>query len=643
MEFSMIHYDMRTVCRCSILNLLILLFFLIVPSFSIAEGVNIVTQSGKNVFLYKDYYALIVGVSSYEKWQDLPNAARDAKDISILLRKMGFRITLLTDPTSRELKKALEDMVQKHGQDKDRGILFYFSGHGETQTLDDGTKRGWIIPRDCPLPADAPARFAHLAVSTDDIASYSAQILSRHLLMIFDASFSSTGLSFETPVLEAMSDRSALPVRQYIIAGKEGESVSDNGVFTRFLMNGLKGYADLVYDSFITGSELGVFLGNTVVKNTGGRRHPGYGTFKDPAVTGGDFIFHPVKTTPGKGRIFVVAEPADAQIRVLNIRPRFFQGIELMPGKYHMEFAAPGFHNKRTWITLEAGEDRTIEISLKKIGDSFINTLGMKFIVIRSGSFMMGSPDEEHDGFHDEDQHRATLKRNYFMQTTEVTAGQFRHFVDATGYMTEGETTGCWVSSGSGGWKKQKGSTWRNPGSWETALYKQTDRHPVTCVSWNDAQAFITWLTKKEGMAYGLPTEAEWEYACRAGTGTPFSSGKCLSTDQANYGSVDPLFSDCKDEYRDNRRRSIPAGTLAANPWGLFDMHGNVSEWCADWYGNYPSRHVSDPKGPSSGSTRVLRGGHWLSTAYGSRSAKRSSFKPDFASDVAGFRLVIRP
>jgi len=230
------------------------------------------------------------------------------------------------------------------------------------------------------------------------------------------------------------------------------------------------------------------------------------------------------------------------------------------------------------------------------------------------------------------------------MQTSEVTVGQFKSFVEATGYKTEAEKSGgCWVSAEGGRWKKQAGSSWKSPGSWENAASRQTDDYPVACVSWNDIQAFIKWISRKENETYDLPTEAEWEYACRAGTKTPFAYGKCLSSDQANYGGVDEEYANCKKTYRTDNKKPIKVASLAPNPWKLQDMHGNVAEWCRDRYGPYPSGNATDPQGPSSGTDRVIRGGHWFTKASATRCASRSRFIPSSASDAIGFRLVIKP
>jgi len=214
-----------------------------------------------------------------------------------------------------------------------------------------------------------------------------------------------------------------------------------------------------------------------------------------------------------------------------------------------------------------------------------------------------------------------------------VTVSQWRQFAKETGYKTEAETgDGCYTWTGSE-WEKQKGIYWDKPG------FEQTDGHPVTCVSWNDVQKFIEWLNKKGESSYSLPTEAEWEYAARAGTTTPFAFGECLSTDKANYSGNYPLEGCKTGEYR---QKTIPVGSLEANKWGLYDMHGNVWEWCQDWYEDYPTGSVVDPAGPSSGVSRVLRGGSWSSHARYCRSAYRNRWNaPDFRRGNAGFRLVL--
>ncbi|MCP4108156.1 MAG: formylglycine-generating enzyme family protein [Desulfobacteraceae bacterium] len=164
------------------------------------------------------------------------------------------------------------------------------------------------------------------------------------------------------------------------------------------------------------------------------------------------------------------------------------------------------------------------------------------------------------------------------------------------------------------------------------------DNCPVDSVSWDDVQEFIAELNKKGEGIYRLPTEAEWEYAARAGTTTPFAFGDCLSTDQANYNGDQPL-NDCeKGEWR---FRTVPAASFQPNDWGLYNMHGNVFEWCHDWYGGYPASAVTDPTGPSTGSRRIIRGGSWNFGALLCQSAFHFGFSPGERSRSFGFRLAL--
>jgi formylglycine-generating enzyme required for sulfatase activity len=461
--------------------------------------------------------------------------------------------------------------------------------------------------------------------------------------MFFDSSFSAEVFSLETPVLKVISENTALPVRQYVIAGRQDEPIPVPSKFKQACIEALEGEADFIHDGYLTGSELGVFLADRVVRYTRGHQHPQYAKTKNPNLARGDFVFKLAGQKLDIGRLFVDTNPSNARVRILNIKPLFYQGMELKPGKYSVEVSAPDHETQKKWISLKAGDDKTLEVRLRKIRKEFANSLGMRFVYINPGSFLMGSSKKDPARLSDENEHRVTLTEPFFMQSTEVTVGQFSQFVKATGYRTESETGGgCWISARGAGWKKRRGSSWRKPG-YEEIDESLNDRLPVTCVTWNDAQAFVQWISRKEGKIYRLPTEAQWEYAGRAGTHTPFSYGNCLSTDQANYGELGWYFPACKAVFRINRQKPITVGSLIPNPWKLFNMHGNVSEWCQDWYGSYPGKSVTNPQGPSSGKERVMRGGHWRADAQECRSAKRWRFPPNIASDAVGFRLVMNP
>ena len=233
--------------------------------------------------------------------------------------------------------------------------------------------------------------------------------------------------------------------------------------------------------------------------------------------------------------------------------------------------------------------------------DVLTNSIGMKLVLIRPGEFIMGSPVGEAQRFDDEIQHRVKLTRAFYLGATEVTQGQ---------------------------WKALMG---RNPS------FFTGDTLPVDTVNWEEAAEFCRKLSNQEGKKYRLPTEAEWEYACRAGTTTTFHTGDTISTAQANYHGGYTYGKGRKGVFRET---STGAGSFAPNAWGLHDMHGNVWEWCVDWYGPYPKEDVSDPKGARDGEFHVVRGGCWINFPAVCRSANRGKTVPISWNFNFGFRVV---
>jgi formylglycine-generating enzyme required for sulfatase activity len=275
------------------------------------------------------------------------------------------------------------------------------------------------------------------------------------------------------------------------------------------------------------------------------------------------------------------------------------------------------------------------------------NSIGMKLTLISAGEFLMGSPDDNKDAYDNEKpQHRVRITRPFYLGVHEVTRGQFRRFVDEAGYQTEAEKDG----KGGSGWNEQEKKFEQNPRyTWREAGFAQTDEHPVVNVSWTDAVAFAEWLSRKEGKTYRLPTEAEWEYACRAGTTTRYFCGDDAEG-LAEVGNVaDGTLKAKYPEWagpiaaQDGFVYTSPVGRYRPNAWGLYAMHGNVREWCWDWYDKdfYKSARVDDPAGPLRASTRVLRGGSWLHDPRFCRSAYRNSRAPGYRYYDLGFRLAL--
>ncbi len=246
----------------------------------------------------------------------------------------------------------------------------------------------------------------------------------------------------------------------------------------------------------------------------------------------------------------------------------------------------------------------------------FTNSLGMTFNLIPAGTFMMGSPEDELGAWSGEwPQHPVTLTNDFYIMTTEVTQGQWE-------------------------------AVMRSNPSYFTACGGEC---PVETVSWEDVQDFITKLNATDGRTYRLPTEAEWEYAARAGTQTAFYNGGITNT---GYTPVDPnldaigwYYGNSEVTYTPNSsgKGTHPVGQKQPNAWGLYDMSGNVWEWCQDWYGTYPTDSVTNPTGPATASYRVLRGGSWLNSAQSCRSADRYDYDPAYRNYGNGFRLALSP
>ncbi len=580
---------------------------------------------------------------------------------------------------------------------KDIPILFWYSGHGQTLEEADGTQLGYLVPVDAPDPDRDLFGFMNTAVSMRTIETVSKQIRSKHVLMAFDSFFS-------WPIFQMLrakpsayvQEKVAWPVRQFITAGTEDEQVPDRSVFKDVFIQAIRdGFADLNGDTYITGEELGGYLQENVVNYTRKAQHPQFGKINNPKLDKGDFVFltassgavidtpsspqgrlsvtanvsnaevivdgrligntpltamalstgsHRVQVKkkgydtyrtsveistgrtasleawlteqgPKTARLYVNTDPSNARVRILNIGPVFQQGMELSPGDYHVEVSAEGYGKQTRWVSLSAGEDKRIGFRLAGTEPAsrpapvvspsttaasksrITNSLSMDFVYIQPGTFMMGSPNSESIRDRDERHHKVTLTRGYYLQTTEVTQGQ---------------------------WRQVMGS---NPSNFKRC----GDDCPVERVSWDDAQTFIQKLNQKESTdKYRLPTEAEWEYAARAG-----------STGWYGFGDSTRLLGNYAWYESNSGQQTHAVGQKRANAWGLYDIHGNVLEWCQDWYGHYPTGSVTDPKGPSSGVLRVYRGGGWDARSIYCRSADRSRGAPDSRGYDLGLRLAI--
>ncbi|GEM_PF-1008630 len=265
------------------------------------------------------------------------------------------------------------------------------------------------------------------------------------------------------------------------------------------------------------------------------------------------------------------------------------------------------------------------KISVCEEGNRIIG--GIEFVSIPAGEFMMGSEN----GYNDEKPVHKVKVSGFWMGKYEITVGQFKDFIEASGYQTDADKAGwSYIWNGSE-WEGKYGVNWKCGISGEQNMNERKN-HPVIHISWIDAKAYCKWFSKKHAIKCRLPTEAEWEYACRAGTTTEYYWGNSMDGSYCWYSD-------------NSGNTTHPVGRRKPNKWGLYDMSGNVWEWCEDWYDEsyYRNSSAKDPTGPGSGGYKVLRGGSWSHGGGNCRSGNRYSNDPDLRDwdGSRGFRVVV--
>jgi formylglycine-generating enzyme required for sulfatase activity len=267
---------------------------------------------------------------------------------------------------------------------------------------------------------------------------------------------------------------------------------------------------------------------------------------------------------------------------------------------------------------------------------------GPEMVVVPAGSFLMGSPPDELEREHflsgvESPQHRVTIAKAFAVGRHAITRAQYATFIGLSGYRPHGPV---YIQKGNID-VFDADASWRNPG------FRQQDNHPVVCVNWDDAIAYVTWLNIETGKTYRLPTEAEREYFTRAGTTTPYWWGTAITPDQANYrGDLVYRGGGTAGVYR---QATVPVESFAANPWGLFNVHGNIEEFCLDdWHDTYHAAPDDGSAWMDEGDTKrrwdlrmgTQRGGSWYNHPSCLRSAQRGLGSPEYRCDRNGFRLV---
>ena len=371
---------------------------------------------------------------------------------------------------------------------------------------------------------------------------------------------------------------------------------------------------------------------------------PEYETVEVAVSHGSAPTRHEVVLTRVPQPFTIAVVPAGATIRFVNFAEDYLPGMRLAPGKYRIRLSAVGYEPREETVRHGAAPTRyeaTLAPVLPAPGGTFTEELrsggeGPQMIVLPAGSFRMGCLSNDDVCFDDEKPaHEVRIAAAFALSKHEATRREFSRFAAATGYLTSGSCT----TYERGKWEDRSGWDWRNPG------FQQTDTHPVVCVSWRDAVAYVAWLSRETGQEYRLPSEAEWEYAARAGSAAWWYFGNDAS-ELCRYGnhadsstSISWRNEDCSDGVG---ARTASVGAYGANRFGLYDMHGNVWEWVRDcWNGSYagaPSEGEAWELGDCG--KRVLRGGSWFDYPAALRAANRYGNSTGSRGYNGGFRVA---
>ncbi|MDX8395093.1 MAG: SUMF1/EgtB/PvdO family nonheme iron enzyme [Mariprofundaceae bacterium] len=648
--------------------LLLLCVFMLLPMVSEASrGITVKLKAGEqvgaadagNVKLYSESHALVIGIDEYHNgWPRLSGAVKDAKLVAVALRRQGFDVTLKYNLGSLALQQELKKFFAIKGANPESRLLLWYAGHGHTV---DG--EGYLVSAD--TPPDVNPEFLISALPMRDFGGLMRLAKSKHVLSVFDSCFSGTifqARSGASP--KAITRKTTQPVRQFITSGDAGQQVRDDGSFRTYFIRALRSEenADFNGDGYMTGEELGLYMNQQMSALTNAAQTPKSGKLQDVKFNQGDFVFKlssPTKIESPRSRVVasnnqgsfeisywesvkdshdadmyqsyidqypkgkfaslaklkikkigsvsraIVAKskpvdapkyaltidviPSNAKVKVLNIGPKYQRGMLLKAGRYHVEVSKNGYESQRQWVVLK---NHNVETVMKLKNNQLNNILGIEMIHIPSGSFLMGSDKGEYSG---KPAHRVEIS-GFNMGKYEITQAQWLSVMDS------------------------------NPSEYKG------DNNPVEMVSWDDVQLFIRKLNTQTGKVFRLPSEAEWEYAAKAGGQGKWGWGDDvkLTSSHAWYGG-------------NSKRRAHPVGEKKPNAYGLYDMHGNVWEWVQDcWNGNY--RGAPTHGGAWVSETcekRVLRGGSWINLPLFMHSTVRSRHHANKNYSDNGFRLVL--
>jgi formylglycine-generating enzyme required for sulfatase activity len=569
--------------------------------------------------------ALVIGNSDYTNdiFPELENPVNDAKDLAVVLAKLGFEVIVLFNANRQQMIGAIRNFRDKLLINQGVG-LFYFSGHG----VDYNTKNHLIpLGNQIQLAYDVNETSQTIAV---DYVLNEMQMAGNHMnFLILDACREARKIKFSNKPdgkkgMKAIPEGLKVPdlVNGFLIAyaaapGKAALSGigERNSPYVKHLMR-------FIHEPNLSVEAMFKKVGAAVIRETNQEQKPGYYTqLYDP------FSFNPQPVKEAKPVVVDNSQTdqryqelveliknqsnKDSQ-KIAELQAQLAKLTEQLQQKSTTTPVVPTpVKKENTFVAGKVFQDR-----LKDGG------FGPEMVIIPAGSFRMG--DIQGGGSSDEQPvHEVSVDR-FAMGKFEVTVGEFRKFVNDVNYKTDAENNAdCQTYLGGGMWIRV-GDNWRSPG------FSQNDNHPVVCVTWNDTIAYTKWLSDQTGKIYRLPTEAEWEYAARAGTTTKYWWGNDIGNNHA-------VCEGCGSKWDD--KSTAPSGSFSANPFGLYDTSGNVCEWTCSEYEdkNGKEKMCIEVK---SNKNMVLRGGSWSNSPTYLRSAYRESDIPEARDYTYGFRLV---
>ena len=616
--------------------------------------------------------AVIIGNKEYadDRFGDVSYAHNDAEAFKrFVTGELGFdveKVIDLRDATRAQMADVLGAKGNERGQlwqwarpDGSSDIVVFYSGHGMEGKISDGRRPGYL------LPVDANKDRAEVnGYPIELLIENLRKVPSRSVTVYLDACFSGVAgkpPAYTSPVSRGadISGVSGVPGFALLTAASGNQEASwdteaRHGLFTEHLLDGLYGAADKDGDGRVTARETKLYLDKemTWAARRAYAREQDAGLYGDASAvlsfsSVGGWGSRPLLGPP-PAAFTVVVEPAEARVRILNIGPPYQPGIELAAGSYDVEVGAPGYVTKTE--TVVHGSSATVHRMALSPAEDRLRSCAWcpELVEIPAGQFRMG--DLAGTGEEDERPVRRVHVPRFALARHETTVGQFRRFVMATGYRTDAErdggVKGCYTLENS----TRNKWDWTRGRSWRSLEYALEEDQPVVCMSWNDAQAYIGWLNERTGGGWRLPSEAEWEYAARAGSETLYHFGDDASRlcdygnvrDTTKFPSGNKWLEEDRVECEDGAVYPTRVGSYRPNALGLHDMHGNVREWTEDCWNEGYAGAPTDGSAWDSGdcSRHVLRGGSWGDVPSVLRAANRYGITTGFRSSLDGFRVA---